>query len=336
MCSFVNPRRDEFPVSPPELPGTRASGGSARSFLAVRQAGGVAMHDDELSIEATTVRALVDEQFPQWAGLPLERVGRSGTVHAIFRIGDELSARFPLRPADPAAVRASFRDEADAARELGEHVTIAVPAPMAIAEPGHGYPLPWAVHRWMPGETADVAAPADPNELAADLADLVGRVRRIPVRGRSFRGTGRGGDLRDHDPWMRACLARSAQLLPVDRLRAMWARLRSTPRHDADAMTHGDLVPGNIVLQDGRLSGVLDLASYGAADPALDLVVAWHLLDDEPRATFRDRLGCDDVHWQRGMAWAFEQAMGLVWYYESTNPTMSDLGRRTLDRLLDA
>ena len=48
----------------------------------------------------------------------------------------------------------------------------------------------------------------------------------------------------------------------------------------------------------------------------------------------RDQLGSDDPEWARGKAWAFEQAMGLVWYYAETNPLMSALGRRTLERLL--
>jgi hypothetical protein len=47
----------------------------------------------------------------------------------------------------------------------------------------------------------------------------------------------------------------------------------------------------------------------------------------------RDRLGADDLEWERGRAWALEQAMGLVWYYADSNPTMSALGRRTLQRI---
>jgi hypothetical protein len=53
-----------------------------------------------------------------------------------------------------------------------------------------------------------------------------------------------------------------------------------------------------------------------------------------PAAWLRDDLGCDDLEWERGKAWAFAQAMGLVWYYDETNQSMSRLGRRTLDRLL--
>ena len=101
-------------------------------------------------------------------------------------------------------------------------------------------------------------------------------------------------------------------------------------------MTHGDLIPGNLLVADGRLTGVLDVGGLGPADPALDLVAAWHLLEPGPRQAFRDALGCGDLEWARGSAWAFEQAMGLVWYYAESNPAMSHTGRRTLERLTAA
>jgi aminoglycoside phosphotransferase (APT) family kinase protein len=153
-------------------------------------------------------------------------------------------------------------------------------------------------------------------------------------RGRTFRGYGRGGDLTRHDAWMATCLDRSAGLLDVDRLGRVWARLRELPRTAPDAMTHGDLIPGNVLVADGRLAGVLDVGGLGAADPALDLVGAWHLLDTGPRELLRADLGCDDLDWERGKAWAFEQAMGACWYYVESNPPMSRMGRRTLDRIL--
>jgi aminoglycoside phosphotransferase (APT) family kinase protein len=99
-------------------------------------------------------------------------------------------------------------------------------------------------------------------------------------------------------------------------------------------MSHGDLIPGNVLVRDGRLVGVLDAGGFGPADPALDLVSAWHLLDRRPREQLKAAMGCGDVEWARGMAWAFQQAMGLVWYYVRSNPVMSRLGRRTLDRIL--
>jgi aminoglycoside phosphotransferase (APT) family kinase protein len=99
-------------------------------------------------------------------------------------------------------------------------------------------------------------------------------------------------------------------------------------------MTHGDLVPGNVLVSDGRLTGIIDVGGMGPADPALDLVGAWHLLEADPRQVLRGDLGCDDLEWERGKAWALEQAVGLVWYYLDSNPAMSRTGQRTLQRIL--
>ena len=73
-------------------------------------------------------------------------------------------------------------------------------------------------------------------------------------------------------------------------------------------MTHGDLIPGNVLVAEGRLAGILDAGGFGAADPALDLVAAWHLLDDGPREVLRAALGSDELDWER-----IERLMGDHW-----------------------
>jgi aminoglycoside phosphotransferase (APT) family kinase protein len=83
-----------------------------------------------------------------------------------------------------------------------------------------------------------------------------------------------------------------------------------------------------------RLVGVLDSGGFQAADPALDLVCAWHLLGADTREVLRRELSCPDLQWARGRAWAFEQAMGAFWYYQDSNPPMAEMGRTTLSRLL--
>jgi aminoglycoside phosphotransferase (APT) family kinase protein len=294
----------------------------------------VAMHADQLDLAEGTVRRLVDQQFPRWRDLAVRELVTAGTVNAIFRIGDDLAARFPLRAQDPAEVRAWLLAEAAAARELADATTVPTPEPVAIGEPGDGYPLPWSVQTWLPGHDATVEDPAGSTAFAQGLAAFIVSLRAIDTRGRRFPGDGRGGHLTDQDEWMAVCFGASEGLLDVPRLRALWAQLRTQPEVDADVMCHRDLTPSNILVRDGRLDGVLDGGSFAAADPALDLVGAWHLLDGPRRMVLRDALGCSDVQWRRGMAWAFAQSMGLVWYYASSNPTMSRWGRRTLDRLV--
>lgn len=293
----------------------------------------MAMHAGELPVSAELVRDLIAGQFPRWRGLPVSRLASPGTVNAVFRIGDGLAARLPLRGTDPDAARRSLESEAAAARELAAATRFPVPEPAAIGEPGGGYPLPWSVQTWLPGVSGDRDDPARSEPFAADLAEFIAGVRAIGPRGRTFSGHGRGGDLRDHDEWMGTCLSKSAGLLDVAPLARLWASLRDLPREAPDVMSHGDLTPGNVLVAGGRLAGVLDLGSFGAADPALDLISAWNLFEAGPRAVLRRALACSDLEWERSRAWAFQQAMGLVWYYADSNPVMSRLGRVTLDRV---
>lgn len=295
------------------------------------------MHPDQLHLGLDTVRALLSDQLPHLAGHRIREVSTPGTVNAVFRIGDGHAARFPLQPGDLAVTRRWLEGEAAAARELHGRTPFPTPEPVAIGDPGHGYPLPWSVQTWVPGTVATLADPGSSLGFAQDLASFVLAVRSIDTRGRSFAGGGRGGDLRRHEQWMQTCLARSEGLLDVPRLRRAWASFRDLPRGDApDGMSHGDLVPGNVLVSGARLAGVIDVGGFGAADPALELVAAWHLLDAGPRQVLRDELGCTDLEWERGRAWAFVQAIGLVWCYARSNPTVSLTGRRTLDRVLAA
>ncbi|MBM2613941.1 aminoglycoside phosphotransferase family protein [Actinoplanes sp. LDG1-06] len=279
------------------------------------------------------VRALVDAQFPEWRDLPVRELATQGTVNAIFRLGDAYTARFPLQLR--ADARAWLEREAAAAAELFGRTRFATPEPIALGDPGAGYPSPWSVQTWLPGATVTDEPLGD--AFAGDLAEFISSVRAMPTHGRTFTGPGRGGDLKSQDEWLETCFRESESMLDVPALRSLWSELRTLPRGDTpDTMTHGDLIPGNVLVTNGRLTGVLDVGGLAPADPALDLVSAWHLLDAAPRQALRDALPHSNAEWQRGRAWAFAQAMGLPWYYARTNPPMAQLGLRTLSRVLAA
>ena len=305
------------------------------------------MHADQLDVTESAFRALVADQFPHWSELPVEAVTSHGTVNHLFRLGDALVARLPMQPGDPDAAAERLAHEAAAARLLLGRVPVPTPEPVALGRPGPGYPLPWSVYRWLDGATASPAvAPAaastgqDPpalgTDLGADLAELVLALRGIGTGGRRFGGAGRGGVLGDHDEYVATGLRHSAGLVDTDALADLWARVRSTPRREPDVLTHGDLMPGNLLVEDGRLAAVLDVGGVGPADPALDLMPAWNLLDAPARAAFRDGLGVDDEVWDRGRGWALAQAIGCHAYYRETNPVMSQTAHHTLEALLEA
>lgn len=294
------------------------------------------MHEAEIRIDDEVVRTLVAEQFPQWAHARVRRIRGSGTVNAIFRIGERLAARFPLLGTDPVATQYVLEREAAATAEFATCSPFPSPVPVALGGPGPGYPLPWSVQTWVPGPVAADVDPGNSDRFAGDLAMLIAALRGVDTQGRTFTGHNRGGRLPDHDEWVEHCLRSGESMLDVPLLARLWERFRDLPRSAPDVMTHGDLIPTNVLVARGRLVGVLDCGGFAAADPALDVIAAWHLLDDGPRAVFRAELGCDDVEWERGKAWAFEQALGAIWYYVDSNPPMSAMARRTLARIVAA
>ena len=293
-------------------------------------------HEDQVDVAVEAVRRLVAAQFPRWGGEPVTALATAGTVNAVFRLGEDKVARFPLRPGAADAVQR----EVEAARELHGATRFPTPEPLAVGEPGEGYPFAWSVSTWVPGTPADepgaagTAGVASATDLALDLAEFVRDVHRLPLLGRRFSGTGRGGDLHVHDAWVEECLARSEDLFDVAALRALWAGFRRLPHVAADVIVHGDLVPGNVLVADGRLAGVLDVGGLGPADPAVDLIAGWHLFEGPVRELFRRTADRDELDWVRSQAWAFQQSVGLVRYYAATNPRMSALGRTTLERIL--
>ena len=89
------------------------------------------MHGGQLTVSTEAVRELVSLQFPQWDGSPVSAVASHGSVNAIFRIGSDLAARFPLQGAEVEPTRRWLESEAAAARRLLGRTRFRTPDPRA-------------------------------------------------------------------------------------------------------------------------------------------------------------------------------------------------------------
>jgi aminoglycoside phosphotransferase (APT) family kinase protein len=123
----------------------------------------------------------------------------------------------------------------------------------------------------------------------------------------------------------------------VDRSAAvsLWDRALSTPSWPGPPLwLHGDLHPGNLLVSDGQLSGVIDFGDLTSGDPATDLAVLW-MLPPSIRAHFDAWAGADvDALKMRARAWAF--ALGLAYLAHSRDDAaMAALGQRTVTAALD-
>lgn len=272
------------------------------------------MHVDEVDIDQALVRRLVAAQFPDWAELPIEPVRFFGTDNAIYRLGDELAVRLPRREKNVETLKKELRW----LPELAPQLPLPIPTPVAVGAPGAGYPLRWAVYRWVAGE-APASEAVDPDDLAAFIAAL----ERIDPAGGPAPGphnANRGEPLARRDPPVRAAL----RALDVDGAAAVWEQSLDAPAWaGAPVWIHGDLDARNVLVRNGRLSGVIDFGCLGIGDPACDVMVAWKLFSAERRESFREALAVDDATWTRARGWALSQALGALSYYtEENNPVL--------------
>jgi aminoglycoside phosphotransferase (APT) family kinase protein len=292
------------------------------------------MHADQVDLAAAEVAALVADHFPRWRHLPVRPLTSHGTVNALFRLGTDLVVRFPLRPGAGAERRDELLRVQDRTRRLAPLLPLAVAEPLAVGAPGAGYPGWWSVYRWIPGEAAGLDLIADGDGFARDLAGFVTALHCADTGGRAWDGHTRGGPLVGRDDDVRQSLAASTRLVDTDRLATIWARCRDAPPAVADVWIHADLMPGNLLVRDGRLAAVIDWEALCVGDPAVDLMPAWNLLPAGAREVYRRSLGVDDATWLRGQGWAVVQAIGALPYYVDTNPVMAGTARDTLAAVL--
>lgn len=227
------------------------------------------MHPDELNIGAPLVRRLIAGQFPQWIGRPVRRVESAGTVHAIFRIGETLVARLPLTKSHAGAVDR----EARLVRMLAPDLPLEIPTFVACGSPADGYPFKWAVYRWIRGDVWTSDRIGDLRVAAEDLAAFVKAIQTIDRCGPRAPGW-RGRPLGDADLLIRRAIAAAASLVPADRVTAAWEEALNQPGWEKPAVwLHGDLIPTNLLVENGRLRAVIDFGCCGIGDPAVEFRV---------------------------------------------------------------
>jgi aminoglycoside phosphotransferase (APT) family kinase protein len=287
------------------------------------------MHADELPIDEALVRRLLAAQFPEWAALPLEAVRFFGTDNAIYRLSAELAVRLPRRDQNVL----QLEKELHWLPKLAPLLPLAIPEPVAVGEPGEGYPLPWAVYRWLDGEPA---YEAPPREAERELAALLGALRKIDPAGGPPPGEHnffRGEPVRVRDEVTRAAVAKlglEREALPV------WDEALAAPDWPGPSVwIHGDLDARNLIVSNGRVSGVVDFGGVGVGDPACDVMAAWKVLSAYGRERLRRELEIDDATWARARGWALTTAVNALTYYTNeTNPLLVREARAWLAELL--
>jgi aminoglycoside 2''-phosphotransferase len=197
--------------------------------------------------------------------------------------------------------------------QLAGRLTVSVPQPRWRIEPDAEFPHGAIGYRKLPGEP--MTAGDGTRQLAEDVARFLRSLHGL----RDVTATRQEldlGALRDATmPVLEPALS-AAELATVIR---WWDDVLADEdmRSFEPALRHGDFWYENLLVEDGRLGGVLDWGGAGCADPAEDFATLRHLGDAFTEAVF-DAYGADDAlrrrerrHWQLRELYGIAMALEL-------------------------
>lgn len=235
----------------------------------------------EVEITSDLIRALIDDQQPDLAGLPIALIA-NGWDNVMFRLGSRHTVRLPRRTLAVPLIEHEQRW----LPVLAASLPLPIPTPVHAGWPAAGFPWPWSICPWMHGAIAE-GSTIDAHTVAGQLGGFLAALRR-PAPSDAPVNELRGVPLSHRDEVLRDRVSGLSAIVDTDATLALWDDLIAIPEWSGPPMwLHGDLHPANILVEAGRVSGVIDFGDITAGDPATDLAVAWMLLPAEARPAFR-------------------------------------------------
>lgn len=287
------------------------------------------MHIDEIDIDSKLVRHLLTEQFPDWTHLKLEVIHPVGTDNMMYRLGNDKVVRLPRMESSAA----NIEKECQWLPRLAPLLPIAIPTPLGKGSPGAGYPLSWFICQWLEGKNPNTESMLDHHQAAIDLGNFVAAMQKI--NSKDGPKCNRGQPLRTRDQETREAITSLHDIYDAHLVTDIWESALTVPVWSGPPVwIHGDLHAGNLLAQNGRVTAVVDFGSAGVGDPACDLMMAWTLLTNETRDTFRSIVQADDAMWARGRGWALTFGIVAYPYYRISNPIFAGVAKRAIDEVL--
>jgi aminoglycoside phosphotransferase (APT) family kinase protein len=287
----------------------------------------------EVPIDINLVQQLVAEQFPTLCHLPIETVD-AGWDNSIFRLGDHLAIRLPRRQLAAELIG----HEQTWLPRLAPQLPLPVPTPLHIGQPNQSYPWRWSIVPWLLGQPADLSEPdltqivpfisfLNALHIAAPIDAPVNPYRGVPLVQRAAAVEERMARL-------------ESQTELIAPIKTSWQRSLMAPIDRPPTWIHGDLHARNVLVETGKISGVIDWGDMTSGDIATDLAAIWMLFDDPTARRLAletygglsgSNLSESTIH--RSIGWAILFGVVLLDTGLVDNPRHAAMGERTLRRV---
>jgi hypothetical protein len=131
---------------------------------------------------------------------------------------------------------------------LAPQLPLPIPRPIAKGTPGCGFPAPWSIYRWLPGEPAGVTSVTDYDRLAEDLGQFLTALQRVNAAGGPPAGAhsfNRGGPVAAWDEQTWAAIAELGDEVDGEGAMAVWEAALAAEWNGPDVWVHGDATGSN-------------------------------------------------------------------------------------------
>lgn len=279
-------------------------------------------------------RKLISQQFPEYASLPIVDVEKQGHDNRTYRLGDHMLIRMPTA-ADYAL---KVPKEQELLPQLAKCLSVNIPAPIKMGKPSADYPYPFSIYKWLPGKSINLLTltAQDKEQLAFDFAKFLKELQAImDVKGPEpgQHNWWRGDHVSVYDKGAREQIAELAEIIDASKALDLWDKACTTRWDKKPVWIHGDFAIGNILMDSGKLSAVIDFGGAAVGDPACDLVIAWTYLFGKAREIFIAEMDMDQDTWLRARAWTLWKATFELCQITDKNSPEAEVQKRIIDEV---
>ncbi|MFC3909340.1 GNAT family N-acetyltransferase [Legionella dresdenensis] len=312
------------------------SGAGKLHHLLIRRFEPAESDDKPFNITIDLARQLIAEQFPEFAHLPIEPVEKQGHDNRTYRLGREMLIRMPT--AESYALKVP--KEQSLLPKLAPRLTVSIPAPIKMGAASGRYPYPFSIYKWLEGVSINLLMLDNEciEKLAFDLARFLKELQNItdvsgPVPGQH--NWWRGDHVSVYDKGARDQISELSTIIDGNNAIKLWERACKTKWSKSPVWIHGDFAIGNMLLNEGKLSAIIDFGGMALGDPACDLVIAWTFLNGKARDIFFREMGLDENTWLRAKAWALWKATFELCQITDKNSPEALIQKRIIEDVVD-